>query len=277
MRIFVLILTYNERENIVLLIDEIRKLGLEGLRIVVVDDNSPDGTSELVKEMIDKYGEIELVVRKTNRGRAYAEIEGLKYCVKKGAEIVLQMDADFSHNPSYIPSFLEEIKSADLVIGSRFMKGGKLVRSGFIRNFITGCARYYMNLVLGMNIADPTSGYRCWRGEVLESIHLESTVSDGFSVLQEFLYKTHRHGFSIREIPIVFEDRVRGDSKFQHLSSIMKGLVHIVIFRILFHKVKEEEVTENYKGEKALENTVSPPESLPILPQAKNQVTHRQR
>jgi len=249
MRVFILILTYNERENISLLIDEIRGLGIENLKIVVVDDNSPDGTSEIVKEMMQKHDDIELLVRKTNRGRAFAEIEGLKYCVNRGAECVLQMDADFSHSPSYIPIFLEEIKSAYLVIGSRFMKGGKLVRSGFIRNFITGCARHYMNLVLGMHVADPTSGYRCWRSEVLKSIRLEATVSDGFSVLQEFLYKTHRRGFSIKEIPIVFEDRVRGDSKFNHLSSVLKGLVHILIFRILFHKVKEDEVIEIFEGE----------------------------
>lgn len=248
MRVFILILTYNERENIALLIDEIRKLEIEDLKIVVVDDNSPDGTAEIVKELMQKRDDMELVIRKTNRGRAHAEIEGLKYCVSRGAECVLQMDADFSHSPSMIPGFLEEIKTADLVIGSRFMKGGKLVRSGLIRNFITGCARHYMNLVLGMRVADPTSGYRCWRSEVLKSIHLECTVSDGFSVLQEFLYKAHRRGFIIREIPIVFEDRVRGSSKFNHMSSVLKGLVHIVIFRILFHKVKEEEMTEVYEG-----------------------------
>jgi dolichol-phosphate mannosyltransferase len=246
MKIYVLILTYNERENIALLIEEIKKLGLENLKIVVVDDSSSDGTIEIVREMIEKLGEIELLVRKTNKGRAYAEVEGLKYCLKKGAECVIQMDADFSHKPCYIPMFIEEIKTADLVIGSRFVKGGKLVRSGIMRNFITGCARYYMNLVLGMQVKDPTSGYRCYKSNVLNRINLEATVSDGFALLQELLYKTHRHGFSIKEIPIVFEDRIRGSSKFHHFSSILQGLVYMLIFRILFHKTRDEEVTEVY-------------------------------
>ena len=246
MKTYIMIPTYKEKENIALLIEGLRKLSIPDLTIVVVDDNSPDGTVKIVKDLMKGASDLELIVRKQNRGRAFAEIEGLKYCVREGADYVIEMDADFSHNPDYIPVMLEKIRDCDVVIGSRFVKGGRLVRTGFIRNMITNCARIYMHLVLGLRAQDPTSGFRCFRAEVLKSINLECTISDGFAVVQEVLYKAHRRGYSIIEIPIVFEDRVRGKSKFP-LRSVTQGLIMMLVFRLVFSKVREPESAEIFR------------------------------
>jgi dolichol-phosphate mannosyltransferase len=243
MKTYIMIPTYKEKENIALLIEKLRELAIPDLTIVIVDDNSPDGTIEIVRDLIRVTPGLELIVRKENRGRAFAEIEGLKYCVRQGADYVLEMDADFSHDPRHIPEILEKMRDHDMVIGSRFVKGGRLVRSGFTRNLITNCARAYMNVVLGLNIKDPTSGYRCFRAGALKSINLECTLSEGFAVVQEVLYKMHRRGYSIVEVPVVFEDRVRGKSKFP-LRSVTQGLIMMLVFRLLFSKVREPEDAE---------------------------------
>jgi dolichol-phosphate mannosyltransferase len=240
MKTYIMIPTYNEKENIALLIERLMELSIPELTIVIVDDNSPDGTPDIVKDMMKGAPCLELLVRKQNKGRAFAEIEGLKYCIRQGADYVIEMDADFSHDPRHIPELLRKIQEYDVVIGSRFIKGGRLVRSGFIRNMITTCARAYMNLVLGFNIQDPTSGYRCFRADVLKSIDLECTLSEGFAVVQEVLYKAHRRGYSITEIPVVFEDRLRGTSKFP-LRSVTQGLIMMLVFRLLFSKMREQE------------------------------------
>ena len=245
--IYIMIMTYNERDNISRLIRKIKDLSLRNLTIVVIDDNSPDGTSDVVKEMMKEYDGLELLLRKENKGRARAELAGLKYCIQQGADVVLEMDADFSHDPAYIPEFLKLMDTCDVVIGSRFIRGGKMTRSGFVRNVITGCARRYINLVLGMHVCDPTSGYRCFRSEVLKRIRLDTSISDGFAFIQEILYKAYRHGFSIREIPITFVDRTRGESKFP-LVSVTQGLVMMLVFRILFSRPLKPEDMEIFKS-----------------------------
>lgn len=247
MKIFLMIMTYDERENISPLIRKIKELSIDNLRIVIIDDSSPDGTADAVREMIEELHGIDLLIRRENRGRAGAERVGFKYCLKEGADIILEMDADFSHDPGMIPEFLEAVKNNDIVVGSRFIKGGSITRAGIIRNFITWCAARYIRYVLGLNVMDPTSGFRCFKSEVLKAINLESSISDGFAFLQEILYKAHRLGFSIGEIPIKFVDRTRGASKFP-MVSVTQGLLMMLVFRILFARVRQPESTEIFRS-----------------------------
>src|SRR3990167_9503485 len=152
MKTYVMIPTYNERENIGNLIREILNLKIPDLH--VVDDNSPDGTSEIVKNLSKEHPEVELLLRTTERGRGSAGIAGFKYALEQGADCVVEMDADFSHHPKYIPSFLEAIQEADMVIGSRFVGGGKDVNRGIVRRVITSLAGVYVRLLLGLRIKD---------------------------------------------------------------------------------------------------------------------------
>src|SRR3972149_11551712 len=152
MKTYVMIPTYNERENIGNLIREILNLKISNLHIVVVDDNSPDCTSEIVKNLSKEHPEIELLFRTTGRGRGSAGIAGFKYALEHGADCVVEMDADFSHHPKYIPSFLEAIQEADMVIGSRVVAGGKDINRGIVRRVITSLAGVYVRIQLGLKI-----------------------------------------------------------------------------------------------------------------------------
>jgi dolichol-phosphate mannosyltransferase len=245
---FVMIPTYNEKENIVLLIEKIRAIGIEDVQIVVVDDNSPDGTSGLVKSLMESCKDIHLILRRKNKGRGLAGLEGFKYCVQQGADYVIEMDADFSHDPAVIPQFLEKIKDYDLVIGSRFVKGAKNSRQGPLRNLITGIARSYIRIMLGLAVKDPTSGFRCFRSDALRAIDLDSTISEGPAIVQEILYKAHVHHLRIAEIPIIFEDRVRGASTFTPRLAF-QGFLMVLIFRLLFSKVKKPEEVEVFRSD----------------------------
>ncbi len=247
MKCFVMIPTYNESENIVRLIDEIVSLSVPELHIVIVDDNSPDGTAEVVKKKVETVKNIHLLVRMKNRGRGRAGLEGFKYCVNAGAEAVVEMDADFSHHPRHIPEMLEKLESHDVVIGSRFVKGGKNVRGGAIRNFITWFAGTYIRVMLGLHVQDPTSGYRCFKAEVLRLISLEGCISQGPSVVQEVLYKAQRLGFTMTEVPIVFEDRERGNSTFRPALAV-QGFLMVLVFRLLFSKPPEPEDIRLFKS-----------------------------
>ncbi|MHC9538819.1 MAG: polyprenol monophosphomannose synthase [Vulcanimicrobiota bacterium] len=240
MRCFVMIPTYNESENIEKLIDEITSLSVPELHVVIVDDNSPDGTAEVVKKKMETVTNIHLLVRMKNKGRGRAGLEGFKYCVKAGADAVIEMDADFSHHPRHIPELIEKLEGHDIVIGSRFVKGGKNVRGGPIRNFITWFAGTYIRTMLDLHVEDPTSGYRCFKADVLRRINLESCISQGPSVVQEVLYKAHRLGFTMTEIPIVFEDRERGVSTFRPALAV-QGFLMVIVFRLLFSKPPEPE------------------------------------
>jgi dolichol-phosphate mannosyltransferase len=258
---FVMIPTYNERENIAQLVEKIFALAIEGLQIVVVDDNSPDGTSDLVKTLMERYRGLHLILRRKNKGRGLAGIEGFKYSVAHGADYVLEMDADFSHDPAYIPQFLEKMKDNDLVIGSRFVAGAKNVRPGPARNVITGFARWYIRMMLGLSVKDPTSGFRCFRGEALKAIDLDCTISEGPAIVQELLYKVHRRQFRIAEIPITFEDRVRGASTFTPRLAF-QGFLMVFLFRLLFSRVKKPEDVEIYTWQG--ENEKGPPAGQPL-------------
>jgi len=235
MKTYVMIPTYNERENIGNLIQEILNLKIHDLRIVVVDDNSPDGTSEVVKNLSIEHPEVELLLRTTERGRGSAGIAGFKYALGHGADYVIEMDADFSHHPKYIPHLLEAMHDADMAIGSRFVGGGKDVNRGIIRRIITFLAGVYVRVSLKLKIRDVSSGYRCFKRKVLEAIELNSMISTGPSIVSEVFYRAHLKGFSIKEIPIEFEDRTHGQTKLNY-KILIKTLLMVLQFKRLNKK-----------------------------------------
>ncbi|MBI1935300.1 polyprenol monophosphomannose synthase [Candidatus Woesearchaeota archaeon] len=213
MKTFVMIPTYNERENISILIDKILKLKINGLEIVVADDNSPDGTADIVKSMSNKNKNIHLLLRTKDKGRGYAGRDGFVYCLRHGADIIVEMDADLSHDPKYIPSMIKELKNADLILGSRRVEGAEEVGRSFVRRIVTHFANLYIRVVLGLRVRDCNSGFRCFKKEVLERIKAKKLESRGPSIVQEVLFKAHLKGFMIKEIPITFTDRTKGVSK----------------------------------------------------------------
>lgn len=213
MKPFVMIPTYNEKENIKNLINKILELKIDNLHIVVADDNSPDGTWKIVKEMSKKNKNIHLLLRKKYKGRGSAGRDGFIYCLKHKADVVVEMDADFSHDPKYIPKMIDELKNADLILGSRRVEGSKEVGRSFIRRMVTYLANLYIRVMLGLKVKDCNSGFRCFKGEVLEKINLEKLESKGPSIVQEVLFKAHLKGFKIKEIPITFVNRTKGHSK----------------------------------------------------------------
>ncbi len=206
--------TYNEKENIIPLIDSINSLKIKELEILVADDNSPDGTWKLVEEKKKSSKNLHLLRRFNDRGRGFAEVDGFREALRMGASYIIEMDADFSHDPRYIPDLLEAAKSADIVLGSRFVEGGKLERQSKIRNVITKLSRRYLNLVLGYRgIKDPTSGYRCLRKKTLEIIKYRTLRAPDPFIVTEVLYRCYSSGLKIAEVPITFKDRAAGKTK----------------------------------------------------------------
>ena len=213
MRAMAMLPTYNEAPNIGALIGEILHQGAD-IGVVVVDDDSPDGTAAIVEGLRREDPRIHLILRTTERGRGTAGIAGFRYAVAQGVEFIIEMDADFSHSPSYIPFFLSRMEGCDLLIGSRLVRGGGERGRSILRGGITRMANAYIRLVLGLPFRDCTSGYRVFRRKVLESIELDQLFSTGPPIVEEVLYKAHRRGFRIREVPFLFEDRKAGESTF---------------------------------------------------------------
>jgi len=231
MKTMVMIPTYNEAENIERLIKDIFGYTPD-VDILVVDDNSPDGTGRIVDGLAAVNSRIHILHRRKLRGRGLAGIAGLRYALNWGAEAVVEMDADFSHDPKYLPSLLEGLNEADVVLGSRFVKGGADVGRGFVRHAITVFANWYIRLVLKIGIRDCTSGYRVFKREVLETIDVDSLISRGPAIVQEILYSSILSGFRVKEVPIVFIDRQRGNSSF-NFRIMYEGFMMIPILRYL--------------------------------------------
>jgi len=211
----VMIPTYNESENIQNLIKEILDLKIPGheLNVLVVDDKSPDGTGKTVETMGKNNPKIKLLTR-SRRGRGTAGIDGFIEALKSKPDYVIEMDADFSHDPKYIPSLITAADDgADLVIGSRFIPGGADMDRGPLRKVLSLAAGVYVRTVLGVKLKDVTAGYRLYKRKVLESIELQHMISEGPSIVQETLYKVFLKGFKIVEVPIIFVDRRLGSSK----------------------------------------------------------------
>ena len=241
MKVFVMIPTYNERENIQDLIHDIFSItdpqtdSEKGLEIVVVDDNSPDGTAQLVKDMSMKDSRIHLILRKNEKGRGTAGIRGILYALEKGADYVVEMDSDYSHHPVYIPDMLREIQKYDVVIGSRRVHGGGESGRNIIRKLITWFANFYIRVVMGIHVKDCTSGYRAFRRGELQSLNLNTMISVGPSIVEEILYACHLRGYRIKEIPIIFEDRKKGKST-KDLRQYLDTMIKVMKFRLSMKK-----------------------------------------
>lgn len=232
MKTFVMIPTYNEKENIKSLIDGILGLKIKNLHIVVADDKSPDATWKIVDGISRKKRNVHLLLRKKDRGRGFAGRDGFIYCLKHGADAVVEMDADFSHNPKYIPAMLSELKNADLVLGSRRIEGGMETGRSMLRRFVTWGANFYIRMMLGLKVKDCNSGFRCFRRKVLEAINIKNLESGGPAIVQEVLFKAHLKGFKIKEIPITFVDRTKGHSKLG-IPQLAAGYFMVLKLRIL--------------------------------------------
>jgi dolichol-phosphate mannosyltransferase len=209
----VIIPTYNERQNIGAIVTKLFGLGLD-LGVLVVDDNSPDGTAALVEEMMKTTDRLHLLRRAGKMGLGSAYIAGFKWALKStNAQYIFEMDADFSHDPVAVPQFLEAIKDADLVLGSRYLNGITVMNWPLSRLFLSVGANFYTRVITGMPLKDATGGFKCFRRAVLESLPLDRIKSDGYSFQIEMNYHAWKRKFRIKEIPIIFVDRVVGTSK----------------------------------------------------------------
>jgi dolichol-phosphate mannosyltransferase len=211
----VIVPTYNECENIVSLVEAL--LGLPPVTaVVVVDDNSPDGTGALAEGLARSHAAVRVIHRPGKLGLGTAYVAGFRLALTLPVEQVLTMDADFSHNPARIPALVATTAEFDVVIGSRYVPGGSTQNWGLRRQFLSACANLTARLTLGLRAKDCTAGFRCYRRHVLEALDLEGIKSDGYSYLVEILYRCQRAGFRIGEQPIVFDNRRRGQSKISH-------------------------------------------------------------
>jgi len=208
----VIIPTYNERDNLDPLVRAI--LANPGYRVMVVDDHSPDGTGALADALAAEFaGRVEVLHRTGPRGLGRSLRDGLTRAAESDADLVFQMDADLSHDPQYLPTMAAAAADAELVIGSRYLQGVSVVNWPLRRIFLSAFANRYIRAVTGLRVADCTSGYRCWRREALRRVPLERLVSEGYAFVVEMLYRAHRAGCRVREVPIIFIERRQGHSK----------------------------------------------------------------
>jgi dolichol-phosphate mannosyltransferase len=205
--------TYNEAANVAAIVAAARSYLPEGARILIVDDNSPDGTGEIADRLAATDSDIEVLHRAGKEGLGPAYIAGFRHAVDGGAEFVLQMDSDFSHDPADLPRLLAAMHSADVAIGSRYVAGGSVADWSLVRRVISRGGSLYASLILGVRQRDLTGGFKCWRRAVLETIDLDAIVSKGYVFQVEMTYRALQADFTVREVPIVFRDRQEGESK----------------------------------------------------------------
>lgn len=211
-KVLIIIPTYNERENISLIIPQIRKVLAEA-HILVVDDSSPDGTAECVKKIGTEMHNVHVLVRKKKEGLGRAYISGFKWALERDYDLIFEMDADFSHDPKYLTDFITSSEHADLVIGSRYISGVNVINWPMGRLLLSYFANFTTRNLVGIPIKDCTGGFKCFKSTVLRSINLNKISSSGYSFQVEMNYRVWKKGFSIVEIPIVFTDRKIGVSK----------------------------------------------------------------
>lgn len=212
---FIVVPTYNEKENLPILIETLFELNVQDINILIVDDNSPDGTGNIADEIHERIPDgVSVIHRKGKLGLGTAYIAGFKYCLERGADQIVQMDADFSHNPEKVTELIDRLKEYDMALGSRYVSGGSLDKNwSFWRKRLSSFGNLYARLILRMPIKDVTGGFRAWRRKTLEGIPLDRVKSQGYAFQIEMAYITHLKGYSISEVPIYFADRSRGDSK----------------------------------------------------------------
>jgi len=229
-RSIVIIPTYNEKGNIKRVIEAVLGLDKE-IDILVVDDNSPDGTADIVKEMMGEFpNRVYILERKGKLGLGTAYIAGFKYCLEKGYEYIVEMDADFSHDPNDLPRLISACENgADLSVGSRYVKGGKVENWPLLRILISFFASLYVRTVLWLNVRDTTAGFVCYNRRVLEKIDLDGIEFIGYAFQIEMKYKAKKAGFKIVEVPITFRDRIVGQSKMSMdiFNEALKGVIRM--------------------------------------------------
>ena len=229
-RALVIIPTYDEMDNIPKLIPQVLDKD-ERVDLLVVDDNSPDGTGSYVEELSKSNSRIHVLRRPKKNGLGTAYCDGFKYALSKNYSFVFEMDADFSHDPKEIPNFLKAIEDADLVLGSRYISGVNVINWPMRRLLLSYFANYYSRLVTGLKIADATGGFKCFRREVLQAIDLDKIKSNGYAFQIEMSFKAYKKGFRIKEIPIIFHDRTAGHSKMSK-KIVREAVLMVWILRI---------------------------------------------
>jgi len=212
MKTLIIIPTYNELENLPRLLPEVLSKN-ESIDVLIVDDNSPDGTAAFVESQMNNNNRIHLIKRPSKRGLGTAYIAGFKFALQNGYDFIFEMDADFSHDPKEIPKFLDEIKNSDVILGSRYINGVNVINWPLRRLLLSSFANLYTRIITGMPIHDATGGFKCFRREVLEAIDLGRVKSNGYAFQIEMTFKAWKKGFRVKEIPIIFVDRVKGKSK----------------------------------------------------------------
>lgn len=227
-KICIVVPTYNEKDTLEQLIARIFELKISGLEVLVVDDNSPDGTGQLAERIKAENSNVAVLhqAKKTGLGRAYQA--GFAAAIKSGADYILEMDADLSHDPKQIPALLEAASQADLALGSRYVTGGGVSNWRWFRRFISWFGNIYARAVLGLPYHDLTGGFKCYRRVVLEAIDLANLSSVGYNFQIETTHKAHLAGFKIVEVPIIFVERAGGKSKFS-LSIIIESFWKVLL------------------------------------------------
>jgi dolichol-phosphate mannosyltransferase len=243
----VVVPTYNERENLPPLAQRLMSLPMP-VDLLVVDDNSPDGTGKIAEELALKRASIHVIHREQKSGLGRAYIAGFKWALEHDYEFVFELDGDFSHNPDDIPMFLEAAAGADLVLGSRYLNGIRVINWPLSRLMLSKCAAKYVRIITGMPFTDPTGGYKCFRRRALETINLEEVRSNGYSFQIEMTHKLWRQGMKVVEVPIVFTDRFQGRSKMS--GHIVREALWMV-WRLLFqNKMRRRPTQKNRRDEK---------------------------
>lgn len=233
MKTLIAIPTYNEIENIKALVEAIFTQVDSNTHVLIIDDNSPDGTGDLANVMAETNSRVHVMHRPKKLGLGTAYIAAFKYALQNTYDVVFEMDSDFSHDPKYLPIFQREIEKVDVVIGSRYVTGGGVVHWGLGRRLLSRGGSIYARAVLALPYQDLTGGFNAWRRSVLEAIDPDTIKSDGYSFQIEMKYRAHKLGFRIKELPIVFEDRQLGQSKMN------KRIVLEAVLRVLLLRVKK--------------------------------------
>jgi dolichol-phosphate mannosyltransferase len=224
-RALIIFPTYNEKDNIEKIVHAVLPLDAR-IHVLIADDNSPDGTGKIADRLSEQEERVFVLHREKKQGLGKAYIAGFKWAIEKEFDYIFEMDADFSHGPEYIKTFLREIQENDLVIGSRYVSGVNVINWPMSRLLLSYYANMYSRIVTGLPIRDATGGYKCFRRKVLEAIDLDNVHSSGYSFQIEMNMRVWKKGFRIKEIPIVFIDRVAGNSKMS--KKIMREAIWMV-------------------------------------------------
>jgi dolichol-phosphate mannosyltransferase len=232
MRATVCLPTYNERENLPRMIEALGRVLREGDRVLVIDDNSPDGTGELADALAAEHAFVDVLHREQKEGLGRAYVAGFQRTLAGDAELVLEMDCDFSHDPGDVPRLIEAAESgADLVLGSRYVAGGSTRNWGLVRRLISRGGSVYTALFLRMGVHDPTGGFKCFRRAVLERLDLDGITPRGYAFQIEMTYRAKQAGFRVVEIPITFVDREVGQSKMSR-SVVLEAIWRVPLLRM---------------------------------------------